>query len=92
MRLAAPEIVERDSSVLVYIRHQPLDSPATLILDYLVERGTINNSKARELTGIPRDQEMRRVFRKLEDKDAIERVPGTIKGGSRYRLKGSDVT
>lgn len=90
MRLADPEVVERDDSVLVFIRHQPLDSPATLILNYLIDHGTISNGQARLLTGIARDQDMRRTFQNLEAKQAIERVPGTIKGGSKYRLSGSD--
>lgn len=92
MRLADPEIVERENSVVVFIRHQPLDSPATLILNYLSINGTVSNGIARHLTGIARDQDMRRLFQNLEAKQAIERVPGTIKGGSKYRLKGSDAT
>jgi ATP-dependent DNA helicase RecG len=92
MRLADPEIVERGDNVLVYIRHQPLDSPATLVLNHLTEKGTINNGQGRALTGIARDPDMRKVFERMIEQGAIERVPGTIKGGSKYRLRGSSAT
>lgn len=86
MRLKEPEILERDASVLVIIRHDRLDSPATMILEYLKSNRSISNREARDLTGVNRDGPMRKVFERLVEKGEIERVPGTIKGGSRYQL------
>ncbi|WP_396230143.1 ATP-binding protein [Frankia sp. CpI1-P] len=91
MRLKEPEVVETENSVIVLIRHDKLDSPGTIVLNYLKENGTINNRQGREIAGIPRDVEMRRIFQRLIQKELIERVPGTVTAGAKYRLKGSNV-
>jgi ATP-dependent DNA helicase RecG len=49
LRLKPPEILENNNSVVVNIRHEPLASPEELIMAYLRDNGTINNSKARDL-------------------------------------------
>lgn len=86
LRLRTPEIIELDNSVLVLIRHESLASPEQQIVDYLKSHETIRNSEARELTDVPGDQTMRKVLRGLEQAGEIERVPGTSKGTTRYRL------
>lgn len=86
LRLRAPEIIELDNSVLVRIRHEPLASPEQLIVEYLRTNPTIRNSEARGLTGIPGDQTMRKILRKLEEAGAIDRVEGTARGTTKYRI------
>lgn len=86
--LKDPEIIDTGTSVLVVIRHESLASPESRIVDHLRTAGTINNREARALLNRPEaDRSIRRLFAKLEAADEIERVPGTIKGGTRYRLK-----
>lgn len=92
LRLRAPEILERENSVLVVIRHESLASPEQQVVEYLRRNATIRNSEARELTGIPGDQTMRKILRKLEQAGEIERLPGTSKGTTRYRLPQDDRT
>jgi hypothetical protein len=85
LRLREPEIRERDNSTLVVIRHESLASPETIIIQYLETNDTINNSKARDLTSIASEVQMRRVIQRMERAGEIERVPGTQKGDSLYR-------
>lgn len=85
LQLAEPQIIERDNSVLVLIRHEPLASPASRIIAYIDEKDTINNGEARALLNIDSDRTVRGHFEELVKSGEIERVPGTIKGGSRYR-------
>lgn len=85
LQLAEPQIIERENSVLVVIRHEPLASPASRIMAYIDETGTINNGEARALLNIDSDRTVRRHFEDLVKSGEIERVPGTIKGGSRYQ-------
>lgn len=85
LRLREPEIIERDNSVLVQIRHESLASPEQQIVDYLAHNAEIRNEKAREITGVPGEQSMRKILRKLEAAGEIERVPGTSRGTTRYR-------
>jgi ATP-dependent DNA helicase RecG len=90
LELKDPEVLDRGTSVLVVIRHESLASPETRIVDYIKTNGSINNREARLLLNRPEaDRSMRRIFGKLEDAGVIERVPGTIKGGTRYRLVAS---
>lgn len=87
MRLAAPEVVETEKGVVVYIKHEALDSPATLILNFLSEHETITNREARELTNTPSEGKMRRQLAALVEQGALEQVPNTNRGGFKYRLK-----
>src|SRR5205823_3063826 len=48
--LKEPIIAERDSDVLVTIRHEPLASPEEAILSYLETHETIKNKMARAIT------------------------------------------
>ncbi|MFT7764289.1 ATP-binding protein [Clavibacter tessellarius] len=87
MRLARPEVAETEDGVIVYIKHEPLDSPSTLVLKYLQEHENISNSEARQLTNTQRDWTMRRTLERMVTQGVIEQVPGTNRGGYRYRLK-----
>ncbi|WIB69541.1 ATP-binding protein [Curtobacterium sp. MCBD17_026] len=88
--LRDPEIKDTGTSVLVIIWHEALASPESRIAEYLKVRSSINNREARALLNRPEaDRSVRRLFEKLVDSGVIERVPGTIRGGSRYRLKSA---
>lgn len=84
--LRNPEIVERDNSVLVNIRHERLASPESLIVEYVRTAGVVNNSKAREITGIESETRTRRLLKKLVDSGELEQVPDTFKGTTAYRI------
>jgi ATP-dependent DNA helicase RecG len=86
LRLREPQIVERENSVLVYIRHEPLASPEQQIVEYIREKGTINNAIAREISGIQSEVKIRSLFRKLIQAGEIEQVPGTFKATTAYRI------
>ncbi len=90
LRLREPEVIEHDNSVLVQIRHESLASPEQQIIDYLSHGATIRNEEAREITGVPGEQSMRKILRKLERAGEIERVPGTSRGTTKYRLPSTD--
>jgi len=87
LRLRRPEIIERENSVLVEIRHESLASPEQQIVEYLRSNRTINNSKAREIIGgVLTDHQVRRAFRSLVTTGEIEQVPGTERATTKYRL------
>lgn len=86
LRLRAPEIIERENSVLVVIRHESLASPEQLIVEYLASNESINNAEARRVTGIQIDHQIRRAFKRLVAAGEIEQVPGTARATTRYRL------
>jgi len=85
--LKEPSIEERDSDVLVTIRHERLASPEQTIVEYLEKHGTIRNKKAREITYIKDSDQMKRILSKMADTGQIERVPETRFGGMTYRKK-----
>jgi ATP-dependent DNA helicase RecG len=62
LRLKPPIIEERENSVLVILRHEPLDSPGQIVMEYLKVHAEINNMTARELTGIKSENSMKNVF------------------------------
>ncbi|MBU9764213.1 ATP-dependent DNA helicase RecG [Mycobacterium sp. TNTM28] len=76
LKLKNPQIEERESSVLVTIRHERLGSPESICLEYLRDNDTIANAKLRELTGITSENTAKEVFKRLMKMNAIERVPG----------------
>ncbi len=85
--LGEPIIEERDSDLLVTILHEPLASKEEAILKYLDENGTIMNKKARAITFLKDPDQMKRILQKMVDKGVIELVPGTRRGGAKYRKK-----
>jgi ATP-dependent DNA helicase RecG len=83
--LKTPIIEERDNSVLVTIRHEPLASPEETILDYLETHETVRNRIARQLTHIGGDYVVKDIFGRLVARGLIEKVPGTDRGSTAYR-------
>lgn len=83
--LKPPVIEERANSVLVNIRHEPLASPETLILEYLEHNDTIRNKTARDICNISADYIVKATFGRLVDRGLIERVPGTDRSKTAYR-------
>ena len=85
IRLKDPEILEKENSVVVYIRHTRLSSPAQIVLEYLESHPTITNQVAREITGIRRDVQMKDVFVALRSQGVLEIVPGKRGKASAWR-------
>jgi ATP-dependent DNA helicase RecG len=85
--LKEPVIDERDADVLVVIRHEALASPQEAIMTYLESNPSINNRRARELTGVRMDYQMKSIFGSMEDAGMIERVPGTNTASTAYQKK-----
>lgn len=83
--LKTPIILEKDNSVLVQIRHEPLASPEVIILSYLEDHETIRNKVARELCNISGDYIVKELFNRLASRGLIERVPGTRTASTAYR-------
>lgn len=83
--LKTPVILEKDNSVLVQIRHEPLASPEVIILSYLEDHETIRNKVARELCNISGDYIVKELFNRLASRGLIERVPGTRTASTAYR-------
>jgi ATP-dependent DNA helicase RecG len=88
--LKEPTIEERDSDVLVTIRHELLASPEQTVMKYLEKHETIRNKTAREITYIKDSDQMKRILSTMADRGEIERVPGTQYGGQKYRRKRKD--
>lgn len=86
--LKEPAIEQRANSVLVKIKHESLASPEEVILGYLELNDSIQNKTARELCHVSGDYVVRAVFKRLEARELIERVPGTNTASTAYR-KGS---
>lgn len=84
MRLQPPAISETDDRVIVTIRHEALASPEQVILDYVKDNGSINNSEARRMTGIEQERNIRRIFERLVAAGELERI-GAARG-TRYRV------
>jgi ATP-dependent DNA helicase RecG len=83
--LKEPVIHERENSVLVIIRHEPLASPEAAVLEYLETHATIKNSEARKVCHISADYAMKIIFNRLTAERLIEKVPGTRTAGTAYR-------
>jgi ATP-dependent DNA helicase RecG len=76
IRLKEPEIGEGPNSVTVFIRHERLSSPASIVMEYLEANPTITNEIGRGITGLRRDVQMKDTFVLLRKKGLIEQVPG----------------
>jgi ATP-dependent DNA helicase RecG len=88
IRLLDPEITEKDNSVVVYIRHTRLSSPAQIVMEYLDTHASITNQVGREITGIRRDVQMKDVFVALRREGALELIPGRRGKASAWRRPG----
>jgi ATP-dependent DNA helicase RecG len=85
MGLKEPVVQNLESAVLVVIRHETLASPEVVILEHLETHDTIRNKEARGLCHIQGDYVVKELFKKLTDRQLIERVPGTKTGGTAYQ-------
>jgi len=85
IRLIEPEIREKDNNLIVKIYHEPLASPEEIVINYLNSNAEISNSVARDLCGIESENEMKRVFQKLQSSGLLERTPGKRGSASRWR-------
>jgi ATP-dependent DNA helicase RecG len=83
--LKEPIIEERDSDVLVTIRHEQLAAPEETILKYLETHDTIKNKEARNITFIRDSDQMKRILSTMAEKGQIERI-GQF-GGQKYGRK-----
>lgn len=89
LNLKQPEIIEREQSVLVVVRHESLASPAQQVVEHLSSNYSIRNQQARKLTGVLSESRMKKVFEDLIDANEIEHIPGTAGRGYAYRRKGA---
>jgi ATP-dependent DNA helicase RecG len=87
LRLRKPIIEERESSVVVTLRHESLGSPEQLVMDYLANNPEITNSIGRELTGIKSENTMKQVFYRLRDRGQIEQIPGRAANRAAWQRK-----
>jgi ATP-dependent DNA helicase RecG len=76
LRLKEPVIEQREHSVVVNIRHQPLASAQDTVMEFLKHNDEITNMIARDLTGIRSENSMKNVFLALKEREMIEPVPG----------------
>lgn len=90
LRLKDPEVIEKDHSVLVEIKHQKLASPESVVMEFLDNNPEITNQIGRKLTGIKSENSMKGVFNKLRDRDMIEQIPGRAGFKSAWRKKTSN--
>ena len=75
LRLKPPVIREKDSSVLVVIRHEPLGSPEELVMKFMENNAEITNTIARDITGIKSENTMKNVFLRLKARNMLEPIP-----------------
>lgn len=85
LKLRPPVVAQRENSVLVAIRHEPLASPEELVMEYLTANTEINNTKGREVCHIGSENKMKRVFERLMERGLIERIPGRQGRAIAYR-------
>lgn len=85
LRLKPPLIIEKESSVLVVIRHESLGSPEEIVMSYMESNGEITNSIARDLTGIKSENTMKNVFLRLKSRGLLEPIPERKGAASAWR-------
>jgi ATP-dependent DNA helicase RecG len=85
--LKEPSIQEKDNSVMVVLKHEPLASAEEAIMDYLGKHETINNKKAREITHISEDHRIRATFRRMEKQGMIERTSDSVTSNTKWKKK-----
>lgn len=88
LHLKEPEIVQREFSVLVLIRHEQLASPEERIMTFLESHDSINNGEAREVCVIREDWRVRSIFARMVNAGMIEKIPGSTTSNTAYRRRG----
>ena len=87
LQLKEPEIVQREYSVLVVIRHEQLASPEERIMEYLETHHSIDNGEARDICVIREDWRVRAIFARMVKAGMIEKVPGSTTSNTSYQKK-----
>ncbi len=85
LKLKEPVIQQRDNSVVVIVKHEPLATPEEIIMNYLEDHAEVNNSKGREICFLRSDTAMKAVFNRLLKRNLIEPVPGKRTSQAAYR-------
>ena len=85
LRLKDPIIEEKETSVLVTVKHESLASPEQIVLEYLESNDEINNRTARELTGIKSENTMKNVFLRLKSRGELEQIPDRFGSRAAWR-------
>lgn len=86
LKLKPPIIEEIENSVLVIIRHEHLASAEEIVMNYIMKNNEITNRIGRDLTGIDSENEMKRVFQRLQGKSLIYLDPAVKGSASRWLL------
>jgi ATP-dependent DNA helicase RecG len=77
LRLKVPVILEEENSVIVFIRHEPLASIESAIMEYLNDHENITNKLARTIASVESESTIKAAFNRLREQGLIELVPGT---------------
>lgn len=77
LRLKVPVILEEENSVIVFIRHEPLASIESAIMEYLNDHENITNKIARTIASVESESTIKAAFNRLREQGLIELVPGT---------------
>lgn len=85
LQLKEPEIIQKEASVLVIIRHEQLASPEERIMTYLETHSSISNGEARDICVIREDWRVRSIFGRMVEAGMIEKVPGSSTSNTAYR-------
>ncbi|CEJ10665.1 Divergent AAA domain protein [bacterium YEK0313] len=85
LKLKDPEILQRDGSVLVILKHEKLGSPEQLIVEYLRTNEEINNATGRAICQIGSENTMKRHFQRMLSSELIERIPNRPQSKTGYR-------
>lgn len=89
LQLKDPEILQKESSVLVMIKHEQLASPEDRIMKYLDSHESISNGDAREICVIREDWRIRAIFGRMVSAGMIEKIPGSTTSNTAYRKKNN---
>ena len=87
LHLKEPEIVQRESSVLVIIRHEQLASPEERIMKFLESHDSISNGEARRHVRHSRGLACALHLRPMVEAGMIEKIPGSTTSNTAYRKK-----
>jgi ATP-dependent DNA helicase RecG len=85
LRLKVPLIIEKESSVVVLIRHESLGSPEELVMKYMETHDEITNTIARDLSGIRSENTMKNIFIRLKVRNLLEPIPDRKGAASAWR-------
>jgi ATP-dependent DNA helicase RecG len=75
LRLKDPEIKEKENCVIVKIYHEQLASPEEIVMKYLESNIEISNSTGRDICGISTENQMKKIFQKLQSSGLLMRTP-----------------